>query len=97
MYKFTTHFPFSIVSLCLGAIAVLATIYIGLIAVVMNYAALTVEFSHSVKDTESSVATLEAQYLSSVARIEEVDYRTVGYVKPQTRIFVPVTSVTALR
>lgn len=97
MYNFRFHFPFSLVSLCTGTVGFLAVVYIGLIAVVMSYAALTVEFSQSVKNTEASVAVLESQYLGSVARIESLDYRTVGYVQPSTKIFVPATSVTALR
>ena len=97
MYNLRFHFPFSFVSLCTGTVGFLAVVYIGLIAVVMSYAALTVEFSQSVKNTEASVAVLESQYLGSVARIESLDYRTVGYVQPSTKIFVPATSVTALR
>ena len=33
---------------CIGAVAVLVVVYIGLIATVMSYAALTIEFSQSV-------------------------------------------------
>lgn len=91
------HFPFSLVSLCAVAVASLAVVYIALIAIVMNYAALTVEFSQSVNTTEASVAILDSQYLSNVARIESLDYRTGGYVKPLTKIFVPAKSMTAVR
>lgn len=97
MHNFRTHFPFSLISICSGTVATLAVVYIALIAVVMSYAALTVEFSQSLKNTEASVAVLESQYLSSLARIENLDYRTVGYVTPSTKIFVPAESMTALR
>ena len=87
----------SLVSICTGTVGVLAVVYLGLIAVVMSYAALTVEFSQSVKNDQSALAALESQYLSGVARIESMDYRTSGYVTPANKIFVPSTSVTALR
>jgi hypothetical protein len=71
--------------------------YIGLIAVVMSYAALTIEFSQSVRNDESVVATLEGNYLSSVAHITSTDYGMAGYALPVDKIFVPAKSVTALR
>jgi hypothetical protein len=91
------HLPFSILSLVTGAVGVLAVVYIGLIAMVMSYAALTVEFSQSVKNDEAALSVLESQYLSKVARIQALDYHTVGYAAPRAIRFVPATSVTALR
>ncbi len=90
-------FSFSLVPLLSGTVAVLAISYIGLIAVVMSYAALTVEFSQSVKNDESAVAVLEGQYLASIASIQDLDYRTAGYAAPLAQIFVPAASMTALR
>ena len=84
-------------ALCSGAAAVLAVAYIGLIAVVMNYAALPVEFSQSVRSDEAVIAALEGQYLASIARITDTDYAAKGYAKPLAELFVPATSVTALR
>ncbi len=91
------HLPFSPISLCAGVVAVLLITYIGLIAVVMSYAALTVEFSQSVRNNESSVAALEGQYLAIVARITATDYIAEGYAVPLTKTFVRAKSVTALR
>lgn len=88
---------FSFLSLCTGLVAVLAVAYIGTIAAVMTYAALTVEFSQSVKDDEAMVALLDAQYLTKVNQIETSDYHTLGYATPQKKVFVPSASVTALR
>jgi hypothetical protein len=82
------HFPFSALSLCLSAVAVLLVVYIGLIAVVMSYAASTVAFSQSVKNGSAVVAALESEYLTSIAHIAEMDYVTAGYAKPSTKIFV---------
>ena len=84
-------------SLCVGTVAVLAVAYIGLIAVVMSYAALTVEFSQSVKNDEAAVAVLEAEYLNGVSHLQSLDYRAAGYAAPVPRVFVPATGVTALR
>lgn len=83
--------------LCYGVVGVLAVAYIGLIAVVMSYAALTIEFSQSVRNDESAVAALEGQYLSTVAQITATDYSAAGYAPPIAKIFVPAKSVTALR
>ncbi len=88
---------FSPLSMIVGSVAVLFVAYIGLIAVVMSYAALTVEFSQSVKNDEAAVAVLEAQYLAHVAEITNVDPAAAGYVTPVAKTFVPTRSVTALR
>lgn len=84
-------------SLTSGAVGILLVSYIGLIAVVMSYAALTVEFSQSVKQDESAVAVLESQYLAGVVRITNTNYLAEGYAKPTTQVFVRATAVTALR
>ena len=91
------RFSFSVTSLCYTAVGVLAVSYIGLVAVVMSYAALTVEFSQSVKNDESAVAALESQYLGMIARITSTDYTTEGYAKPLDKVFVRTQSATALR
>ncbi|MBU6490982.1 hypothetical protein KGQ25_02410 [Patescibacteria group bacterium] len=92
------HRPrFSVLSLCSGVVAILAVVYIGLIAVVMSYAVLTVEFSQSVRNDEAAVALLESQYFANVSRITNTDYATAGYAKPVAEAFVPTQSVTALR
>lgn len=83
--------------LCGSVVAVLAVAYIGLIAVVMSYAALTMEFSQSVKDNGAAVAALENRYLTALGHITGADYRAEGYAAPQKETFVPAKSVTALR
>ncbi|MFA6503104.1 MAG: hypothetical protein WCT45_02515 [Candidatus Paceibacterota bacterium] len=89
--------PFSLTTFSVSLVAVLAVTYIGLIAVVMSYAALTVEFSQSVKNDEAAVAVLEGKYLNGVAHLQALDYRAAGYTAPLAKIFVPATSMTALR
>jgi len=91
------HLPFSVLSLASSTAAVLAVAYIGLIAVVMSYAALTVEFSQSVRSDEAAVATLESAYLAGVTRITSTDYTAAGYAKPIAQVFVRAQSATALR
>jgi hypothetical protein len=97
MYKLFYRIPFSMTALCSGTVAVLIVAYIGLIAVVMSYAALTVEFSQSVRNDETAVALLEEQYFAAVARTTGTDYAAAGYTKPVAELFVPAVSVTALR
>lgn len=97
MHNLRFRLPYSPVSLCFGAVAVLSVAYIGLIAVVMSYAALTVEFSQSVRNDEAAVAVLEGRYLADVARITGIDYAAEGYAKPVAKAFVKAESVTALR
>ena len=91
------HSRFALVPVCYGTVAVLAVAYVGLIGVVMSYAALTVEFSQSVKNDQASVAVLEGQYLSTVSRIQNMDYRVAGYATPLAMTFVHATEKTALR
>ncbi len=97
MHNIRLPVSFSPVSLIGGAVAVLGVAYIGLIAVVMSYAALTVEFSQSVRNDEATLGVLESSYLASVASITSTDYIAAGYALPSLKIFVPVKSATALR
>jgi hypothetical protein len=97
MRKPSFRLPFSPVSLAIATVTILAVTYFGLIAAVMSYAALTVEFSQSVRNNEASVAALEGQYLAAVARITATDYAAEGYVSPTVKIFVRAKSATALR
>lgn len=97
MRRLNFHLPISPVSLAVGMVAVLAVVYIGMIALVMSYAALTVEFSQSVKNDEADLAVLESQYLAGVSHIQTIDYRTLGYAAPTAQIFVPASTMTALR
>lgn len=83
--------------MCSGIVGILLLLYFGLIAVVMSYATLTIEFSQSVRNDESAVATLESRYLSNVERTITTDYTALGYTLPIAKIFVPTKSGTALR
>lgn len=83
--------------MCYGTAGVLLVVYIGLIAVIMSYATLTVEFSQSVRNNEATVAVLERQYLANVAHITSINYATEGYTKPTIKTFVRAESSTALR
>lgn len=97
MHNSRFHLRYSLVSLCSGTVGVLAVVYIGLIAVVMSYAALTVEFSQSVRNDEAAVADLESRYLATIAHITTTDYALAGYTKPAVKEFVSTQSATALR
>lgn len=71
--------------------------YIALIAVVMTYASLSIEFSQSVKSDESAVAILEAQYLDAVNQIAAINYGVTGYATPEKLTYVATPSATARR
>jgi hypothetical protein len=97
MRNFHFALPFRIIPTCYALIGVLVLGYIITIAVVMSYAALTIEFTQSVRNDTSAVARLEKQYLTEVARITAIDYTREGYAKPETKLFVRAKSGTALR
>jgi len=91
------HISYSPVAICASSVAFLIVVYIGMIAIVMSYAASTVEFSQSVRDSEAAVARLESKYLAMVSKITTTDYGLAGYSKPLAKSFVPTQSVTARR
>lgn len=97
MHSIAHRLPFSPVKLCVAIAALLLVVYIALIATVMSYAALTVEFAQQAKNEEAAVAILEAKYLATVAEITRTDFAEAGYAKPVAKTFVPTQSVTALR
>ena len=97
LYNLRLRTPFSLLSLCYGAAGTLLVVYIGLIAVIMSYATLTIEFSQSVRNNEAAIALLEGRYLADIARITGTNYAAEGYAKPAVKAFVKAESVTALR
>jgi hypothetical protein len=88
---------FSALSIATTVLALSAVTYIALIAVVMSYAAITIEFSQSVRNDQAAVAALESQYLSAVALVSNTDVSALGYAKPVAQVYVPGVRVTALR
>lgn len=84
-------------TLCVGAVGTLFVVYIALIAVVMTYATLTIEFSQSIQNDTSRVAVLEAEYLALVSRLTTTDYAAAGYAIPQATRYVTTKSATAIR
>ncbi len=77
--------------------ATLALTYVALIAVVMNYATLTVGFAESVRDGEAAVASLESSYFSMLQSVTATNYSAAGYSKPVAQVFVTGAPTTALR
>jgi purine-cytosine permease-like protein len=85
-----------VLSLLLGVNALLALSYIAVIAVVMSYAALHVEFAQEVRSDEAAVAALESSYLASLSTMTGMDYRALGYTRPLAKVFVTGSAPTAL-
>jgi len=88
---------FSFLRFCTGGVAVLFIVYVGLVAVVMSYASLTIEYSQSIKNDGASVAVLESKYLASVAQINAANFPASEYTAPLSKRYVPAQSVTAVR
>lgn len=93
----TYRLPYAPTTLAAGLVGLLVVTYLALIAVVMSYAALTVEFSQSLRNDEATVAALESRYLARVAEITSIDYVAAGYEKPVAQTFVATESGTARR
>ncbi|MDP2594223.1 MAG: hypothetical protein Q8P36_02710 [bacterium] len=85
------------VTLAALLVAVLGVAYIALVATVMSYGALTVEFSQSVRNDGTAVSALESRYLNIIASINDTDYAAAGYAKPSVLVYVPKAPATALR
>lgn len=86
-----------VVRLLVGGNALLALSYIVLIAVVMSYAALHVEFAQQVRSDEAVVASLESSYLATLSQVTATDYALAGYHKPLAKTYVAGNPQTALR
>ncbi len=86
---------FSAISWLLAINGLLVVTYIALIATVMSYAALQVEFAQSVRGDEAALSSLETEYLSKVREVTATDYHAKGYEKPSAKIFVSQTGLTA--
>lgn len=91
------HLAFSPVRWAAILVAVLAIAYVGLIAMAMSYAAMTVEFAQSVRMDQAAIARLESDYLATLDGITDTDYAAEGYAKPAAPIYVPKAPATALR
>ncbi|MDO8624024.1 MAG: hypothetical protein Q7R54_01585 [bacterium] len=85
-----------VVPLLIGGNALLVLGYIALIAVVMSYAALHVEFAQEVRSDEAVVASLESAYLARLSQVTATDYIEAGYRKPMEKTYVAHNPQTAL-
>ena len=96
MSKTVSYLPFSPRAALIAANATLIVMYLALIAFVMSYAALTVEFSQSVRNDEASVGVLEGQYLAQVSAVTDTNPAALGYAKPVAEVFVPALPQAAI-
>jgi len=74
----------------------LVVCYIALIAFVMAYAALEVQFADSVRTDETALGTLETNYLNQLGSITNADYAAEGYSAPVAELFVPAAPEAAI-
>ena len=87
----------SLIRFCIWLNVLLVCTYVTLIAVVMSYAALHIEFAEGAKQGEAEVATLEASYFSALSRLTATDYRALGYAQPTIKRFVTGTETLSVR
>lgn len=85
------------VSVSFTFVAALLVAYVGLIAVIMGYAATTVDFAQSVTNDKAVIAQLDGQYFAAVSAITGTSYAAAGYREPALVTYVPQASETALR
>jgi len=84
------------VRILIGISTLCALCYVGLIAIVMSYAAMHVEFAQQVRSDEAAVALLERSYLSAVSDITATDFKAIGYESPVAKRYVVGSPETAL-
>jgi hypothetical protein len=86
---------FPAVTLLVGLNALFVLLYVGIMAIVMSYATMQIEFAQSVRTDEASVAMLESSYLTAVDQVTQVNYLGQGYGKPTAELFVTSAAQTA--
>jgi hypothetical protein len=91
---FASRIPF--VRIFAGIATASVLLYIGLLAVVMSYAAMQVAFAEQVHNDAATVARLEAAYLATVDTLTTVNYTALGYTTPSTKQYVDESLETAL-
>lgn len=85
-----TQLPYiSILSFIAGTLLVS---YLALIAFIMAYGTLQMQFAERVRDTSAQVGTLESQYLALVTQINETNPATLGFTKPTSIAYVTDTT-----
>lgn len=71
---------------------VLLVSYIALIATIMVYGTLQMQFAQRVRDTSAHVGVLESQYLSLITQINKTNPSTLGFTKPVSIAYVTNTT-----
>lgn len=71
---------------------VLLVSYLAMLAFIMVYGTLQMQFAQRVRDTSAQVGVLESQYLSLVTQINKTDPSTLGFTKPVAIAYVTDTA-----
>ncbi|HFC10774.1 hypothetical protein MNBD_CPR01-373 [hydrothermal vent metagenome] len=65
--------------------------YIGLLATVMTYGVLQMQSAEAMRDMSAKVATLDAEYFSTISTINKTDLSAQDFVKPISVAYVEGT------
>lgn len=71
---------------------VLLVSYLALIATIMVYGTLQMQFAERVRDTSAQVGVLESQYLALITQINKTDPSSLGFTKPVSIAYVTNTT-----
>ncbi len=71
---------------------ILLVSYLALLAFIMVYGTLQMQFAQRVRDTSAQVGVLESQYLSLITQINKSDPSTLGFTKPVAIAYVTDTA-----
>ncbi len=66
--------------------------YVAMMAFVMTYGAMQMQFAQSVRDTGAHVGVLESQYLALVTKINHTNPATLDLTKPTSIAYIIDTS-----
>jgi hypothetical protein len=78
------------------AVIAFIAVYVVLVVTTVYFATWQTQEVSSVRDTEAAIGTLETKYYDSVAKANETDPATFGFVKPTDVKYVTATRETGL-
>lgn len=80
--------PNRLISILGGSCALLAVVYLGLVAVTVSFATWQTDLAHEIRTTEVEIAELETSYFSSISAINRMNPGDAGLVSPASVAYV---------
>ncbi len=72
-------------------VGVLLVVYIGVLSFVMTYGVIQIQSAEAVRDTSAHVATLDAEYFDTVAKLSDIKPESLGFEKPSSIAYITNT------